>query len=159
MTARSTPEHENRSHALFAEAPASLAPDPRSRMKATLPEIVTVCQALYERDGFVQWTEAGEALGITRQAVVRRLQRAVAAGDLDEATFECWQSISTRAAITRERTKRNQDAKRDKAKRTITLTFTEENYAWLRKHCVLRSLRASDVLNGCVTRMREEEGQ
>ena len=129
-------------------------PAPRARTKVALPEIVRVCEALYARDGFVQWTDVGEAVGLTRQATYQRIKQAVERGEIPEADFTRWQSLSTRRAISRERSKQTLVNKREKEKRTFQIEFTPENYAWLREQAVLKGVSTADLVNGLVAKCR-----
>ena len=150
------PELENGSHPLFAgDSKPVRRPGPRAAV--TLPEIVSVCEALYAKHGFVQWQTVGDAVGLSRQGVRMRVSRAVERGALTQEQLDRWSSITTRAALTREQAKRGLEAKREREKLVLRITFTPENAAWLRKAAALQGVRISDVLNGCVTRMGEEE--
>lgn len=108
------------------------------------------CADFYKRDGFVKWSDVARALGISRQAVHLRVKQAVATGDLDEATYELYQSMSSRRAAART----NEELRRDQAKRRPQILFTPDNYAWLRAESELRRVSISDLVNGLVNRAR-----
>jgi hypothetical protein len=108
------------------------------------------CEDFYKRDGFVKWSDVARALGITRQAVQIRVNKLREIGELDEATFERYQSMSSRRAAA----KRNRELSRDLEQRTPRVQFTPENFAWLRKECELRQITIADIVNGLVNKAR-----
>lgn len=122
-----------------------------ARSQVTLPEIVATCEKFYARDGFVKWADVARVYDITRQAVQFRLKKAVATGELDEATFNRWASPTSRAAAARN----NRLASREREKLQIRLTLSEENIKWLREQCVLRGVTSADILNGLLNKARE----
>lgn len=108
------------------------------------------CEDFYKRDGFVKWSDVARALGISRQAVQIRVNKLREIGELDEATFERYQSMSSRRAAA----KRNRELSRDLEQRTPRVQFTPENFAWLRKECELRQITIADIVNGLVNKAR-----
>ncbi len=116
----------------------------------SLDEVCKTCQRLYERDGYVKWTDVGTEHGITRQAVHARLKRAVATGRLDPAQLERWQSMSSRAAASRER-EEERDLNR---KLRLDVQLTVENLGWLRTECERRQATSADVINGLINKAR-----
>lgn len=122
------------------------------RALVSTEQLLKYCADFYKRDGFVKWSDVARALGISRQAVHLRVKQAVAAGDLDEATFELYQSMSSRRAAART----NEELRRDQAKRRPQILFTPENYTWLRAESELRRVTISDLVNGLVNRARTQ---
>ncbi len=121
---------------------------PRSLIK--LDELIAACEALYARDGFVKWSEIAETYGISRQAVHARFKAAIERGDLSEADFERWRSVSSRRA----QSKVNLELKRERERCNLSITLSPENVSWLRKECLARRASSSDVLNGLITKAR-----
>lgn len=146
-------------HPLFTESDQpTAAPAPRGRPpEIPFERVRDICEAFYERDGFVVWKQAASALGTTRQNLRKRLDSAVRQGRLSQEDYDRWHSVSSRRAVTRERVKRNEVAKADRSKRTFQVIFTPENYAWVRAQSVLLGVTAADVVNGLVTLAIEEK--
>ena len=116
----------------------------------SLDEVCETCQAFYERDGYVKGVDVGGAHGISRQAVQARLKHAVNTGRLDPAQLERWQSMSSRAAASRER-----EEKRDlNRKLRLDVQLTVENLGWLRTECERRQATSADVINGLINKAR-----
>ena len=89
---------------------------------------------------------------MSREAVRQRTQKAILTGELDQVTYERWQSMSSRRAASRYR----EEERRAAAKLNLQVTVTPENGAWLRAQCELRRLTNSDLINGLVTKARLE---
>ena len=119
--------------------------------KATLQQLFVTCEALYQRDGFVRWADVGKTHGITRQAVQLRLRRALETGELDDATFQRWQSMSTRRTET---AKRAQDRDKERKKLDIRISVTPENKAWLEAKRTERGVTNTDIINGLLNKAR-----
>ena len=122
-----------------------------ARTLVTTAQLLESCADFYKRDGFVKWADVARALGVSREAVRQRIQKAVATGELDQDTFELYQSMSARRAASRY----NEELRRDLDKRRPQVSLTPENYAWLRAQTELRRLTASDIINGLINRARE----
>jgi hypothetical protein len=114
--------------------------------------MIQLCEEFYKRDGFVSWSDVARALGISRQAVQGRLKQAVERGELDTETFERFRSMSSRRAASRYK----EEERRNEAKLSIQVGMTPENGAWLRAQCELRRLNPADIINGLLTKAREE---
>ncbi len=112
---------------------------------------LTCCEEFYKRDGFVKWADVARALGITRQAVQIRVNKLRENGELDDATFERYQSMSSRRAASRT----NEELRRQAQKCQRTISLTPENEAWIRKECELRQVLTSDIVNGLINKVRE----
>lgn len=121
---------------------------PRSHIP--FDELRQACEKLYQRDGFVKWAEIADAYGITRQAVHARLKAAIERGDLDDATFDRWRSVSSRRAQSRT----NRELSRERDRCTLTITLTPENVSWLRTECLARRATSSDLINGLLNKAR-----
>lgn len=121
---------------------------PRSHIP--FDELRQACEKLYLRDGFVKWAEIADAYGITRQAVHARLKAAIERGDLDNATFDRWRSVSSRRA----QSKVNERLREEVRKLTFAVTLTPDNFAWLRTECLARRATSSDLINGLLNKAR-----
>ena len=120
--------------------------------KTDLQQLVQLCEEFYQRDGFVSWSDVARALDVSRQAVHARLKQAVERSELDTETFERFRSMSSRRAASRYK----EEERRNEAKLTLQVRVTPENGAWLRAQCELRRLTAVDIINGLLTKAREE---
>jgi hypothetical protein len=125
------------------------------RSSFTLAKLIEVCECFYAQDGFVKWTDVGAALGVSRQAVQLRLRAAVEKGDLPPETVERWQSMSSRAATSRERESERRAAENERRRRTVQTLLSPENHAWLREVTTIRRVTTADYINGLITRERE----
>jgi len=117
-----------------------------------LEPLINTCERLYARDGYVKWTEVALELGVSRQAVHDRLKRAVASGKVSQADFERYRSASSRATASRRREHERDEA----AKRLIQIQLTPENLTWIRTECEIRKVRSSDIINGLITKARNQ---
>ena len=121
-----------------------------------LEEITTLCERIYESDGFVKWSEVAKLLGITRSAVQARLSKAVASGRLSEETYNKWRSVSSRLMESRRRL----DLKRENERCRVTIVLTPANKKWIQEQCETRGCSSADLINGFITRERElNQGQ
>ena len=122
-----------------------------TRSTFTLERLIEVCERFYARDGFVKWSDAGAALGVSRQAIQLRLRAAVEKGELTPETVERWQSMSSRRATTRER-REQQEKERGRLSRHIT--FSPENLMWLQEESTFRKTTMPDIINGLINKAR-----
>lgn len=122
-------------------------------------EFFAVCEDHYRRDGYVTWSAVADQLGITRQAVANRLEKAVRLGHLPEDDYRRWAGTKAREVHSAEREAERQDRKR----RTIAPLLTPENHAWLLAECNRRHIRSGDLVNELIEQARlcstEREGQ
>lgn len=125
------------------------------RSAVPLADIFATCERFYERDGFVKWSDVGKVHGLSRQAIQLRLKLAMNKGELDLATFERWQSMSSRRTATAKQAQTAKEEYRERERRTIRTLLTQENCDWLRAECVFRKLSTADIINGLITRERE----
>jgi predicted transcriptional regulator len=115
-------------------------------------EFFALCEDHYRRDGFVKWSAIADELGVTRQAVAARLEKAVRLGHLPEDDYKRWAGTKARAVFSAER-----EADRvDKKQRTIAPILTPENHKWLVTECTRRHIRSGDLINELLTKAREE---
>ena len=124
--------------------------------KVTFDEIRETCEAFYARDGFVCWADVAKVHGVSRQAIQLRLKKELQRGELDQATFDRWASMTVRAATQREITTTKLGQKREKEKQIIRCLLTPENVKWLRMECIRRNVRSNDIINGLINKAREE---
>jgi hypothetical protein len=117
----------------------------------SLQQLFVTCEALYQRDGFVRWADVAKTHGISRQAVQLRFKAAIERGELDQATYDRWQSMSARRTTTAQRS----DAK-EKLRKSLIMSFslTPENHAWLKDQCTERGCTRADILNGLINKAR-----
>ncbi len=117
----------------------------------TLQQLSITCEALYQRDGFVRWADVAKTHGLTRQAVQSRLRKATERGDIDEATFKRWQSMSARRTETAKRAK-----EKDQLESTlrVSVVLSPENVTWLKDQCTERGCTRADILNGLINKAR-----
>lgn len=120
-----------------------------------LEPLISTCERLYARDGYVKWTEAARELGVSRQAVHDRLKRAVTAGKVSQSDFDRYRSASSRATDSRRREHERDEA----AKRLIQVRLTPENLAWIRTECEVRKVTSADIINGLIAKARNQAAQ
>ena len=128
-------------------APRRRGPQP----KVTLEHLLSICERFYEKNGFVKWADVAEALGISRQGVQLRLKTAVERGEISQELVERFQSMTSRAAVSRE----NRENRQDRERLRLSVLFTAENLQWLQEEAVVRGVRTNDIVNGLVNRARE----
>lgn len=116
-----------------------------------LEDLVKTCERLYEAYGFVKWADVGKVHGVSRQAVLNRLQTASERGDLPPGALDRWRSASARRA----RAKSNEQLRRENERLQISLTLTPNNRTWLDTECLARQCRPADIINGLITKARE----
>jgi len=116
-----------------------------------LQQLFVTCEALYQRDGFVRWIDAAKTHGISRQAVQLRFKAAIERGELDQATYDRWQSMSARRTIT---AKRAESREKDRSLREVRIILTPENDSWVRTQCTERGCTRADIINGLINKAR-----
>jgi hypothetical protein len=99
----------------------------------------------------VRWADVAKVHGISRQSVQLRFKKALETGELDEATYQRWESASSRRALTAQRAK---ERKRAKEARAVNITLSPENKAWLEAQCIERSVTSADIINGLLNKVR-----
>ena len=115
-----------------------------------LDEITSMCERLYQRDGFVKWSEVATAFGVSRQAVSIRLIKAVKEGKIPSENYERWRSMSSRISQSRY----NKDVREENAKLNISVTLTSDNKKWLSTESVVTQSSTSDLINGLINKAR-----
>lgn len=125
----------------------------RGRPLFHFQDMIDLCERFYERDGFVKWTAVAQALGVSRQAVQRRLITAVERGDIPQSTVDRYQSVASRAATSRERERQRKETYK---LHTFPITLTEENAAWVRKEAAYQGVRKTEFINGLITKARTD---
>lgn len=122
------------------------------REALSLERILEVAERFYARDGFCRWTDVGKSLGVSRQAIQIRLKTAVERGDIPASTVERLQSMSSRAAASRER---RAESSAERNKHRLRVQLTPENHQWLLEESTFRRCKTVDIINGLLTRERE----
>jgi len=111
-------------------------------------QMFDICERLYQLNGFVKWADVGKALGVSRQAVQLRLRAAQSRGELDDATYDRWASMTARAAASRENRAKSRERDRERYRNEIRFQLSPENAEWLRAECVFRKVTSADIING-----------
>lgn len=111
-------------------------------------QMFDICEKLYQLNGFVKWADVGKALGVSRQAVQLRLRAAQARGELTEADYNRWSSMTARAAAARENRAKSRERDRERHRHEIRFRLSPENAEWLRAECVFRKATSADIING-----------
>lgn len=133
--------------------PALLMPVP---VRFTDEQMFDICEKLYELNGFVKWTDVGKALGVSRQAIQLRLRAAIRRGELTEADYERWASMSARAAVARENRARGRVVEKERRRLELKCVLSPENAEWLRTQCVFRKATSGDIINGLINKERAQ---
>lgn len=111
-----------------------------------------ICEKLYQLNGFVKWADVGKALGVSRQAVQLRLRAAQRRGDLSEADYERWASMTARAAVARENAAKGRELDKERKRLEVKVRLSPENVEWLRAECVFRRATSADIINGLINK-------
>lgn len=122
--------------------------------KVPLQQLFGTCETLYQRDGFVRWADVGRVHGISRQSVQLRFKKAIETGELDEATYERWESASSRRTLTAKRAREREKARQARA---VNITLSPDNKAWLETQCTERGVTSADIINGLLNKARTEK--
>jgi hypothetical protein len=123
-----------------------------SKRPVSREEFFAICEDHYKRDGFVKWSAVADQIGVTRQAVATRLEKAVRHGHLPEEDYKRWAGTKAREVFSTEREAERQDKKR----RTIATLLTPENHAWLASECARRHIRTGDLVNELIDTAKSE---
>jgi len=114
-------------------------------------DLIERCERHYAAQGFVKWTDIATELGVSRQLILNRVQRAVCHGLLTSADLDRYRSASSRLAASRA----SKDMRRDNRALTITVTLTPDNKAWLTEAITARpGSTPSDFINTSLTQLR-----
>jgi hypothetical protein len=122
------------------------------RSLISLDRLLSVCDLIYTRDGFVTWAEVGKTLGVSRQAVQLRLRAAVEKGDVSPELVEKYQSMSARRAITAQR---SGERRKELNRLELRIMLTPENYTWLQQETTDRHCTRADIINGLINKARQ----
>ena len=114
-------------------------------------EFFALCEDHFKRDGFVKWSAVADHLGVTRQAVAARLEKAVRNGHLSEDDYRRWAGTKAREIHSAERQAEHADKKR----RTISAVLTPENHVWLTQECLRRHIRTGELVNELISKSVE----
>jgi hypothetical protein len=106
----------------------------------------------YATQGFVKWTDLATELGVSRQLILQKLQRAVCHGLVTPADLDRFRSTAARTRLGRT----NEDIRRANDRFRVQLTLTPDNHQWLRAQVQSRpGVTTADLINGLITRARE----
>ena len=119
--------------------------------KVPLQQLFGTCETFYQRDGFVRWADVGRVHGISRQSVQLRFKKALETGELDEATYQRWESASSRRALTAQRAREREKARQARA---VNITLSADNKTWLETQCTERNVTSADIINGFLNKAR-----
>lgn len=123
-----------------------------TKKPVTRAEFFAICEDHFRRDGFVKWSAVADQLGVTRQAVATRLEKAVRNGHLSEDDYKRWAGTKAREVFSAEREAERADQKR----RTIRAVLSQENHDWLAAECARRHIRTGDLVNELIDRAKSE---
>lgn len=108
-----------------------------------------ICERLFEQNGYVKWADVGKALGVSRQAIQLRLRAAQRRGELDDATYERWASLTSRSGTIRQAAHAR---KLEQERLLVRVRLSPESVAWLRTESVLRKVTSADIINGLIAK-------
>lgn len=123
-------------------------------VRFTDKQMFDICEKLYQLNGFVKWADVGKALGVSRQAVQLRLKAAIRRGELTEADYERWASMTARAAVARENRAKSRVTDTERKRQNLSCRLSPENADWLRTECVFRKATSADIINGLINKER-----
>lgn len=123
-------------------------------VRFTDKQMFDICEKLYQLNGFVKWADVGKALGVSRQAVQLRLKAAIRRGELTEADYERWASMTARAAVARENRAKSRVIDTERKRQNLSCRLSPENAEWLRTECVFRKATSADIINGLINKER-----
>lgn len=118
----------------------------------TYVDLIERCERHYAAQGFVKWTDLATELGVSRQLILQKLQRAVCHGLVSPADLDRFRSTAARTRLGRT----NEDIRRANDRFRVQLTLTSDNHQWLRAQVESRpGVTTADLINGLITRARE----
>ena len=118
----------------------------------TYVDLIERCERHYAAQGFVKWTDLATELGVSRQLILQKLQRAVCHGLVSPADLDRFRSTAARTRMGRT----NEDIRRANDRFRVQLTLTSDNHQWLRAQVQSRpGVTTADLINGLITRARE----
>jgi hypothetical protein len=118
----------------------------------TYVDLIERCERHYAAQGFVKWSDLATELGVSRQLILQKLQRAVCHGLVSPADLDRFRSTAARTRLGRT----NEDIRRANDRFRVQLTLTSDNHQWLRAQVQSRpGVTTADLINGLITRARE----
>lgn len=118
----------------------------------TYADLIERCERHYSAQGFVKWADLATELGVSRQLILEKLQRAVCRGLISSVDLDRYRSVAARNALART----NEGVRRANDRLRIELTLTPDNHQWLRAQVQSRpGVTTADLINGFITRARE----
>lgn len=118
----------------------------------TYVDLIERCERHYAAQGFVKWADLATELGVSRQLILQKLQRAVCHGLVTPADLDRFRSTAARTRLGRT----NEDIRRANDRFRVQLTLTSDNHQWLRAQVQSRpGVTTADLINGLITRARE----
>jgi hypothetical protein len=118
----------------------------------TYADLIARCERHYSAQGFVKWSDLATELGVSRQLILQKLQRAVCHGLISSADLDRYRSTAARTTLGRT----NEDIRRANARWRVQLTLTPDNHRWLLDQVQSRpGVTTADLINGFITRARE----
>lgn len=118
----------------------------------TYVELIERCEHHYNAQGFVKWSDLATELGVSRQLILQKLQRAVCHGLISPADLDRYRSAAVRTRLGRT----NEGIRRANDRLRVQLALTPDNHRWLRTQVQSRpGVTTADLINGFITRARE----
>jgi len=118
----------------------------------TYTDLIERCERHYAAQGFVKWSDLATELGVSRQLILQKLQRAVCHGLISPADLDRYRSTAARNTLGRT----NEGIRRANDRLRVQLTLTPDNHQWLRDQVERRpGVTTADLINGFITRARE----
>ena len=118
----------------------------------TYVDLIERCERHYARQGFVKWTDLATELGVSRQLILQKLQRAVCRGLVTPADLDRYRSTAARTRLGRT----NEGIRRANDRFRAQVTLTSDNHQWLHAQVQSRpGVTTADLINGLITRARE----
>jgi hypothetical protein len=118
----------------------------------TYDDLIERCERHYAAQGFVKWSDLATELGVSRQLILQKLQRAVCHGLISPADLDRYRSTAARTRLGRT----NEGIRRANDRLRVPVVLTPENHQWLRAQVQSRpGVTTADLINGFITRARE----
>jgi hypothetical protein len=118
----------------------------------TYDDLIERCERHYNAQGFVKWSDLATELGVSRQLILQKLQRAVCHGLISPADLDRYRSTAARTRLGRT----NEGIRNANGRLRVPVVLTPENHRWLRAQVESRpGVTTADLINGFITRARE----
>jgi hypothetical protein len=122
----------------------------------TYDDLIERCERHYAAQGFVKWTDLATELGVSRQLILQKLQRAVCHGLISPADLDRYRSTAARTKLGRANEDIRLANRRANDRLRVQLALTPDNHRWLRDQVESRpGVTTADLINGFLTRARE----